>query len=120
MLDLDLKAAAFNLSRVLSIFLISGFSQGEDLSDTLRSMRGACFSTTYESMFIQFCTTSLTSWLQMRILCHSIAARSLSIGFKSTTLLDAFRTNSRNIIGRKSSMVIPLIANQELTPMLDH
>jgi len=32
-------------------------------------------------------------------------------------LLDAFRTNSRSIIGRKPSMVIPLLANQDLTPM---
>ena len=28
------------------------------------------------------------------------------------TLLDVFRTNSRNIIGRNPSMVIPLLANQ--------
>ena len=34
------------------------------------------------------------------------------------TFLDAFRTNSRNIIGRNPSMVIPLLANQDLTPML--
>ena len=33
-------------------------------------------------------------------------------------LLNAFRTNSRNIIGRIPSMVIPLLANQDLTPML--
>ena len=33
-------------------------------------------------------------------------------------LLDAFRTKSRNIIGRNPSMVIPLLANQDLTPML--
>ena len=32
--------------------------------------------------------------------------------------LDAFRTNSRNTIGRNPSMVIPLLANQDLTPML--
>ena len=30
----------------------------------------------------------------------------------------ASRTNSHNIIGRKRSMVIPLLANQDLTPML--
>ena len=30
----------------------------------------------------------------------------------------ASRTNSRNIFGRNSSMVIPLLANQDLTPML--
>ena len=34
------------------------------------------------------------------------------------TFLDAFRTNSRNIIGRNPSMVIPLLANQDLTPKL--
>ena len=34
------------------------------------------------------------------------------------TLLDAFRTNSRNIIGRNLSMVIPSLANHDLTPML--
>ena len=39
--------------------------------------------------------------------------------YHQSTLLDAFRTNSRNIIGRNPSMVIPLLANQDLTPMLD-
>ena len=34
------------------------------------------------------------------------------------TLLDALRTNSRNIIGRNPAMVIPLLANQDLTPVL--
>ena len=34
------------------------------------------------------------------------------------SLLDAFRTNSRNIIGGHPSMVIPLLANQDLTPIL--
>ena len=38
--------------------------------------------------------------------------------YHQNTLLDAFRTNSRNIIGKNPSMVIPLLANQELTPML--
>ena len=38
--------------------------------------------------------------------------------YHQKTLVDAFRTNSRNIIGRKPSMVIPLLANQDLTPML--
>ena len=38
--------------------------------------------------------------------------------YHQNALLDAFRTNSRNIIGRKPSMVIPLLANQDLTPML--
>ena len=31
---------------------------------------------------------------------------------------NTFQTNSRNIIGRNPSMVIPLLANQDLTPML--
>ena len=38
--------------------------------------------------------------------------------YYQNTLTDAFRTNSRNIIGRNPSMVIPLPANQDLTPML--
>ena len=38
--------------------------------------------------------------------------------YHQNILLDAFRTNSRNIIGRNPSMVIPLLANQDLTPML--
>ena len=38
--------------------------------------------------------------------------------YHQNTLLDAFRTNSRNMIGRNASMVIPLLANQDLTPML--
>ena len=38
--------------------------------------------------------------------------------YHQNTLLDAFPTNSRNIIGRNPSMVIPLLANQDLTPML--
>ena len=38
--------------------------------------------------------------------------------YHQNTLLDAFRTNSRNIIGRKPPMVIPLLANQDLMPML--
>ena len=38
--------------------------------------------------------------------------------YHQNMLLDAFRTNSRNFIGRNPSMVIPLLANQDLTPML--
>ena len=38
--------------------------------------------------------------------------------YHQNALLDAFRTTSRNIIGRNPSMVIPLLANQDLTPML--
>ena len=38
--------------------------------------------------------------------------------YHQNTLLDAFRTTSRNIIGRNPSMVIPLLTNQDLMPML--
>ena len=38
--------------------------------------------------------------------------------YHQNTLLDVFRTNSRSIIGANPSMVIPLLANQDLTPML--
>ena len=38
--------------------------------------------------------------------------------YPQNTLLDAFRMNSRNIIGSNPSMVVPLLANQDLTPML--
>ena len=38
--------------------------------------------------------------------------------YHQNTLLDVFRTNSRNIIGRNHSMVIPLLANKDLTPVL--
>ena len=38
--------------------------------------------------------------------------------YHQNTLLDASRTNSSNVIGRDLSMVIPLLANQDLTPML--
>ena len=37
--------------------------------------------------------------------------------YRQNALLNAFRTNSRNNIGRNPSMVIPLLANQDLTPM---
>ena len=38
--------------------------------------------------------------------------------YHQNMLLDAFRKSSRNIIGRNPSMVIPLLAKQDLTPML--
>ena len=38
--------------------------------------------------------------------------------YHQNRLLDAFLMNSRNIIGGNPSMVIPLLANQDLTPML--
>ena len=39
--------------------------------------------------------------------------------YHQQTLLDAFRTNFRNVIGRNHSMVIPLLAIQDLTSMLN-
>ena len=47
----------------------------------------------------------------------SVSSHRKYIFYYQNTLLDAFRTNSRNIIGRNSSMVIPLLANKDLTPM---
>ena len=38
--------------------------------------------------------------------------------YHQNTFLDVFRTNSRTTIGRNPSMVIPLLANKDLTPML--
>ena len=38
--------------------------------------------------------------------------------YHPNTLFDDFRTNSRNISGRNPTMGIPLLANQDLTPML--
>ena len=38
--------------------------------------------------------------------------------YHQNTLIDAFRTNFRNIIGRNPSMATPWLANQDLTPML--
>ena len=48
----------------------------------------------------------------------SVSLQRKYIFYHQNTLLDAFRTNSRNIIGRNPSMAIPLVANQDLTPML--
>ena len=48
----------------------------------------------------------------------SVSSQRKYNSYHQNTLLDAFRTNSRNIIGRNPSMVIPLLANQDLTPML--
>ena len=36
--------------------------------------------------------------------------------FHQNTLLDAFQTNSQNTIGRTPLKVMPLLANQDLTP----
>ena len=38
--------------------------------------------------------------------------------YHQNTLLNAFRTNSCNIIGKNPSMVIPLLANQDVMPVL--
>ena len=38
--------------------------------------------------------------------------------YRQNLLLDTFQMNSCSIIGRNPSMVIPLLANQDLTPML--
>ena len=38
--------------------------------------------------------------------------------YHQNTLLNTFRTNSRNIIEGNPLMVIPLLTNQDLTPML--
>ena len=38
--------------------------------------------------------------------------------YHQNTFLDAFRTNSLNVIGRNLPMLIHLLANQDLTPML--
>ena len=38
--------------------------------------------------------------------------------YHQNALLDAFRMSSGNVIGRNLSLVIPLLANQDLTPML--
>ena len=48
----------------------------------------------------------------------SVASQSKYTFYHQNTLLDTFRANSRKAIGRNSSMVIPLLANQDLTPML--
>ena len=38
--------------------------------------------------------------------------------YHQNALLDTFRTSSRNIIGGNPLMVIPMLANQDLTPTL--
>ena len=48
----------------------------------------------------------------------SVSSQRKYSSYLQNTLLDAFRMNSRNIIGRNPSMVIPLLANQDLTPMI--
>ena len=48
----------------------------------------------------------------------SVSSRRKYNFYHQNALLDAFRTNSRKVIGRNLSMVIPLLANQDLMPML--
>ena len=48
----------------------------------------------------------------------SVPSQKKCISYYQNMLLDAFRTNSRNITGRNPLMAIPLLANQDLTPML--
>ena len=47
----------------------------------------------------------------------SVSAKKVHF-YHQNTHLDTSQTNYRNIIGRNPSMVIPLLANQDLTPML--
>ena len=56
--DLAFIAAAFSLSLVLNIHLISEVSQGVNLSDTLRSLSGACFSIMRAISFVHLIATS--------------------------------------------------------------
>ena len=48
----------------------------------------------------------------------SVSSQRNYISYHQTTLLDAYGTNFRIIIGRNPSMVISLLANQDLTAML--
>ena len=48
----------------------------------------------------------------------SVSSQRKYNSYNQNRLLNTFRTNSRNIIGRNPSMVIPLLANQDLMPML--
>ena len=51
-------------------------------------------------------------------MCYQFLRKESTIFINIGALLDGFRAISRNIIGRNPSMVIPLLANQDLTPML--
>ena len=48
----------------------------------------------------------------------SVFSQRKYIFYHQNTLLDAFRMNCHNIIGSNPLMVIPLLADQDLTPML--
>ena len=58
------------------------------------------------------------NFLSIRNYVLSVSSQRKYNFYHQNTLPDAFRTNSRNIIGRNASIVIPLLANQALTPML--
>ena len=47
----------------------------------------------------------------------SLSSQRKDTFYHQNKLLDAFRTDSRNIIGRNPLMVNPLLANPDLTPM---
>ena len=49
--------------------------------------------------------------------CYQFIAKKVHF-YHQSALLDAFRTNFHNVIGRNPSMVIPLLATQDLMPML--
>ena len=57
-------------------------------------------------------------FLSIRNYVLSVSSQGKCNFYHKNMLLDAFRKNSRNIIGRNPSMVISLLANQDLTPML--
>ena len=60
-------------------------------------------------------------WTCLQIFSHYPKLYVISVFAKKVHFLPpkhAFQTNSSNIIGRNHSMVIPLLANQDLTPIL--
>ena len=51
-------------------------------------------------------------------MCHQFFRKESALFTTQNTFLDAFRRKSRTTIGRNPLMVIPSLANQDLTPML--
>ena len=51
-------------------------------------------------------------------ICYQFFSQRKYIFYHQNTLLEGFRTHSRNVTDRNPSMVIPLLANQDLMPML--
>ena len=66
-------------------------------------------------MSITFDPYKISKMLQFQL---SVSSQRKYNFYHQNALLNTFRMNSRNIIGRNPSMVIPLLANQDLTPML--